>query len=99
MHDRENLTIGVLSVTATVLFVGAVLVLATGQNQLMAAGDLDRGGDYVMVTGQYTLNNALVYITDAAANRLNVYSYDRVQRQLRLWDSHDLRRVFGEAKQ
>ncbi len=95
---NQRFTIGVLSVTATILLVGVILATIGGQNQAMASGQADRGGDYVVVTGQFTLNTELVYITDAAVKKLNVYSYDRTRRQIILWDTHDLSKEFGELR-
>jgi hypothetical protein len=96
--NRENLAIGVLSITATILLVSVILALSGGQNQAFAlSGGNDRGGDYVLATGQFSSSTDLVFLTDAAANRLNVYGYDRTQRELRLYDSQDLRRVFGQG--
>ena len=98
MQDDKNLTIGVLSITAVVLLVGVILTSVGGQNQALAIGQSDRGGDYIVVTGQFTQSAELVYVADAAAGRLNLYSYDATRRQLILWDSQDLRRVFGKPR-
>lgn len=98
MQDNRNLTIGVLSITATVLLVGVILTTLGGFTPVQALGQIDRGGDYIMVTGQFTENTELVYITDAAAQRLNLYSYETSTRQITLWDSIDLRAVFGSAR-
>jgi hypothetical protein len=98
VQDDKNLTIGVLSITAVVLLIGVILTAVGGQNQALAIGQSDRGGDYIVVTGQFTQSTELVYVTDAAARRLNLYSYDATRRQLILWDSQDLRRVFGKPR-
>jgi len=90
MQDSRNLTIGVLTITATVLFVGLVLTTSGPDSQAMAYGQLDRGGDYVIFTGQFTQNSELVYIVDAAAKRLVAYSYETSNRQIRMWDAVDL---------
>ncbi len=95
MNDRRNLTIGVLTITATILFVGVVLSTMGGRNDAMAIGQIDRGGDYIVVTGQFTENQEQVYVTDAAAQRMNIYSYDTRTRQFTLWDTIDLKAVFG----
>ncbi len=97
MHDNRNLTIGILTITATILFVGVVMSTTGGRNEAMAIGQLDRGGDYVMVTGLFTENYELVYVTDAAAQRMNSYGYDTTTRQFTLWDSIDLKAVLGAA--
>lgn len=96
MNDSANLKIGALSVTATILLVG--LVLSIGSNdRAYAIGQIDRGGDYLMVTGQFTENSELIYVTDAAALRLNSYSWEPTTNQFTLWDSVDLAQ-FRNAK-
>ena len=97
MHDSKNLSIGVLSITATVLLVGVILATLGGPEPALAIGQTDRGGDYIMVTGQFTQNSELVYVTDAATRRLNVYGYDTTRRQTIFWDAQDLGRLFGSA--
>lgn len=96
MQDKSNIAIGTLSITAVVLFVGVMLSVSR-QEQAAAMGVLDRGGDYIVVTGQFSDSNELVYVTDAAAQRMNVYSYEQTNRQFMLWDTVDLRRVFAQA--
>lgn len=96
MREKSDLAIGVLSITAVVLLVG-VFVTLSHQNPVQAIGQLDRGGDYILVTGQFTENNELVYVADAAAQRMNVYSYEQTTRQFELWDTIDLRRTFTAA--
>ena len=97
MNDNRNLAIGILTVTATILFVGVVLSTMGGRNEALALGQLDRGGDYVMVTGQFSDSEELIYVTDAAAQRMNIYSYNATNRQFTLWDSIDMRTVLGAA--
>jgi len=96
--SEANMAVGVLTVTAAILLVGVVLVFSSSQNQALASGQLDRGGDYIVLTGQFTLNSELIFVTDAAAGRMNAYSYERTQQQLRLWDSHDFKREFAEGR-
>ena len=98
MRNNQNLAIGVLAIMAVVLFVGTVLSTAGGKSEAMAFGQLDRGGDYILLTGQFTENHELLYVTDAAAQRLNVYSYEPSRRQFILWDSVNLARMSGGRK-
>lgn len=93
MKSNQNLTIGVLSITAVIMLVG--ILVSGGQNSAMAIGQLDRGGDYVILTGQFNDSTEIVYITDAAAKRMNSYSYDVTTRQLAIWDTVNLDQVFG----
>ncbi len=98
MRESQNLTIGVLSITGVVLLVAVIFATAGSQNPAMAIGQTDRGGDYIVVTGQFNDNSEVIYITDAAAQRMNMYSYQWNRGQLTLWDSYDLKRAFGERK-
>ncbi len=97
MNQRDNLTIGVLSITAVVLLVG-VLLAPGWQAPAYAIGQLDRGGDYIMLTGQFSKSSEMVYLIDAAAQQLNAYSYDWNRGILVIWDSHDLKRAFGQRR-
>ena len=97
MQDNKNLTIGVLSITATILFAAFLIVTVIPPPQVRAIGQTDRGGDYIVVTGQFTESSELIYVTDAAANRLHAYSFDWGRRQIQLWDNHDLNRAFGKG--
>jgi hypothetical protein len=97
MTDNRNFLIGVLSITATILFVGLLVVTSVGPTPAMAIGQIDRGGDYIMVTGQFTENGELVYIIDAAAKRMIGYSFETTRNDLVLWSTTDLGRIGGAA--
>lgn len=99
MRDNRNLAIGVMVITAVVLLVGIVLSGPVGPDRALAIGQLDRGGDYIMLTGQFSPNSELLYITDAAAQRLNVYGYNPSNRQFVIWDSIDLTQLVGKKRQ
>ena len=98
MNDNRNFIIGVLSITATILFVGLLIVTTAGQNSAMAFGQIDRGGDYILVTGQFTQNSEIVYVIDGAARRLIAYSYETTTRDFVLWDAIDFERIMGAAE-
>lgn len=97
MQDNKNLVIGVLSITATILFAALMIVTIIPAPHVQAIGQTDRGGDYIVVTSQFTDSSELVCVTDAAANRLHAYTYDWGRRQFVLWDAHDLARDFGKG--
>ncbi len=97
MQDNKNLAIGVLSITATILLAAFLIVTIIPTPHAQAIGQSDRGGDYIVVTGQFSNSTEQVYVVDAAANRLHSYSYDWNRRQINLWDNHDLNRVFGKG--
>ena len=91
MNENKNLTIGVLAITATILLAALFITLSIPQ-PAMALGQHDRGGDYIMVTSQFTENSEVIFITDAAAKRMIMYSYEPTTRTLTLWDAIDLGR-------
>jgi hypothetical protein len=71
--QRERFAIGVLSLTATILLVGVVL-LATSR-PAVGTGMNARGGDYVMATVQGTSSTDFILVTDAATQRMILYEY------------------------
>jgi hypothetical protein len=71
--DGKTFAIGILSVTACVLFVGLLLVTLLPTPAALAIGQSDRGGDYVMLTQQVSNSYEGVIVIDAAAKRLNMY--------------------------
>ena len=98
INDGRSLAIGILSVTGMILLVAVIFATVGGQNPARAIGQLDRGGDYIMVTGQFTDNTELVYVTDAAAQRMNAYSFETSTRQFVLWDAINLKAIFNSRK-
>ncbi len=76
--DGKTFAIGVLSVTACVLFVGLMLVStpAAAPTAAYAIGQNDRGGDYIMLTQQVSNTNEAVVVIDAAARWMIVYLFD-----------------------
>lgn len=83
--NKQTFTIGVLSITATVLLVGILVVLSIPR-PAHAIGELDRGGDYVMVTSQFMSNWEVVFITDAAVGRMGAYFYNINTKTVQLID-------------
>ena len=77
--EPKTFAIGVLSVTACVLFVGLILV---SQPPACATGMNDRGGDYVMLTQQLSSNSEALVVIDAATKQMIVYEYDYNDRSL-----------------
>lgn len=81
--DGQTFAIGVLSVTSCVLLVGFLLVTMMPR-PASAIGMLDRGGDYIMLTQQFSNSTEGVVIVDAAAKRMNVYVLDLSSKQIKL---------------
>ncbi|TWT46246.1 hypothetical protein RAS1_26950 [Phycisphaerae bacterium RAS1] len=90
--DTRTFAIGVLSLTAVVLFVGLMLISAAPQPAL-AIGTSDRAGDYVMITQQLTQSQEGVVIIDAASRRLILYAFDFNAKALRVLDGFELNQL------
>ena len=95
--DSKNMIIAVLSVTAVVLLCTLVLVHNdwTGRDaSLVWADTVDRGGDYILVTGAFSGNDEALYALDGSSDKLNVYQYEQKRKGLVLYDSLDLNDYF-----
>ena len=90
--DRESFTIGVLGIPAALLFVGLMLTWGKPQ-RAYAIGQNASGGDFVMLTQQFTNTQESLILIDAAAERLIVYGYDYSRRVLLPVDGFDLRNL------
>ncbi len=95
--DRKNMIIAVLSVTAVVLLCTLVLVHGDWRARdasLVWADTVDRGGDYILVTGAFSDSNEALYALDGSSDRLNVYQYDPNKKGIVLYHSVDLSNYF-----
>lgn len=90
--DVRTFAIGVLSVTACVLFVGLLLV-ANQPTPAYGIGQSDRGGDYVMLTQQLTTSTEGLVVVDAAAKKLILYGFDYNRKSLTIVDGFNLDRL------
>ena len=84
-----HLAIGVLSTTAVILFVGLILLNAQPAT-VHASGMLDRGGDYIMLTGDLWEQEELVYVIDAGSNRMISYRYNKTNHQIEVGGGQEL---------
>ena len=96
--DSKNIIIGALSVTALVLLCTVLLLQSSYRlpGPSMAWADtVDRGGDYVLATGSFSKTNEALYVLDGAAERLNVYHYDKKRNRIITFDSANLQDYFA----
>ena len=93
MRNTQNITIGLLLVTAIVL-AGTVVGTFTNAGASAYADTPVKQGRYVMVTGAYSSSTDFLYLLDIAAQRVNVYCIDSKKTVQRL-DSVDLRQAFA----
>ena len=91
MKDTKNVTIAMLCVLAAILM--TVLVLTYDTNQALADTSI-RGGDYIMVAGNYSKSLDLLYVIDIAQQKINVYSIDENNNVIRMLDQASLKQIF-----
>ncbi len=91
MKDTKNVTIAMLCVLATILV--TVLALTYNSNQALADTSI-RGGDYIMVTGNYSKSLDLLYVIDVAQQKINVYTVDENNNVIRMLDQKRLSQIF-----
>jgi hypothetical protein len=81
--DGKTFAIGVLAITACMLFVGLLLVTMI-PTPVYASGQSDRAGDYIMLTQELMSNQEGIVIIDAATHQMSLYAYDAPNRRLHL---------------
>lgn len=69
----KDFTIGVLSVTAVILFTGLLIVGSVSPRPAMGFGQTAQAGDYIVTTSQLDEHTELVYVLNTEANRMIVY--------------------------
>jgi hypothetical protein len=77
--DGKTFAIGVLAVTATILFVAFILL---AQTPAQAIGMNDHAGDYKMLTQQVSSTKELLVVVDAAARKAVIYDFDLMNKKL-----------------
>lgn len=95
--DSKDLTIGVLSTTAVILFVGLVLV-HTEPTPVYASGMGGAGGDYMMLSGELFDQEELLYVIDTSQNRLLTYRFNMNTGQVERASGEMLDRYFSVRK-
>jgi hypothetical protein len=79
--DGQTFAIGVLALSACVLFVGFMLLV---RQPALAVGQADRAGDYKMLTQHVATNRELLLVLDAAAKQMITYEFDISQKKLEI---------------
>ena len=94
MHDKTNITIALLIVSAAIL--GGLMLAGTLTAPATAATPI-RGGDYIMVTGSYSGGTDIVYVLDIAAGKMNAYVTHPTDYSLALRDQINIKQAFAQA--
>jgi hypothetical protein len=89
--NGKDFTIGVLSVTAVVLFVGLVIVNHVSQRPAYASGQGGVTGDYVVSTARLDNTTEVLFVTDSVAQEMNMYAFIPVAGAIELVQKFDLR--------
>jgi hypothetical protein len=90
--NSKDLAIGILSVTATILLVGLILINVWGPGPAYGYAQNASGGDYVVTTSQYDAVTELLYVLDANVEQMNVYGFNVPMGRIELLRSLDVRR-------
>lgn len=88
--QSKDLAIGVLSVTAVVLFVALVIVQTLAPQSAMAYAQTGSSGDFLVTTTQLDDTAELVVIVEAAVQRMNIYGFNVAVGQIELIQQVDL---------
>ena len=95
--DNKNFTIGVLSTTAVILFVGLVII-NTRPTPALADGMTIRGGDYEMTVGALDqTDEELVYVIDSTQQRMIAYRFDTNTERIEIVGGIDLATIRDQA--
>ena len=92
MKNTQNITIGLLLVTAAILTALAVL-----QTPEAYGATPDRSGNYIVVTGSFSAASDMVYVINGAKKRLLAYYADRNAGGVGLVAHIDLEKEFARA--
>jgi len=94
MRNTQNITIGLLLVTAVVL--GSLVVATYVNTSSPAYADTSVAKyNYIMCTGAWSKSQDFLYVIDIAQRKMNVYFLDQNRNALEVIDQTDLRQAFS----
>jgi len=91
MNNTENVTIGLLTITAVIL---AAVIFVQTDEPAYAASSPDRSGNYVVVAGQISSAADLVYVVNGATKTLLAYHADQRNGRIKIVARIDLEKEF-----
>lgn len=89
--DTKDFAIGVLSVTAVVLFTALVIVGHFSPAPALASGQGGATGDYIVSTARVDNLTEAVFVVDTLAQEMNMYAFIPVRGSIDLIQKFDLR--------
>lgn len=93
MKDTQNITIGLLCVSAAILV--TVLAFSYDADRASGAGVSAAAGEYIMFTGEFSGSIDMLYVVDTTKRRMNTYRLDPMKNTIVRTDTVDLGRAFG----
>jgi len=88
--NTKDLAIGILSVTAVILFSALIIVQNVAPPAALAYGETSSSGDFIVTTAQLDDTAELVFILEAAQQKMNVYGFNVPAGQIELVQQIDL---------
>jgi hypothetical protein len=89
--DKKTFSIGVLSITATILFVAQFLPTRTAE-----AATSSSGNSYQLVTARVQQGGEGLYIVDNRTQLMGVFTWDSSSRRVQLRDVRNVNDAFAE---
>ncbi|HOB74082.1 MAG TPA: hypothetical protein PKG54_06100 [Phycisphaerae bacterium] len=89
--QSKDFAIGVLSVTAVVLFTALVIMGRMSPQPALALGQGGTTGDYVVSTARVDNLTEAVFIVDTLAQEMNMYAFAPLRGTIELVQKFDLR--------
>jgi len=96
--NNKNFTIGILSVTAVILFVALVIVQVVGSRHALAYGQSSSSGKYVVTTCKLDEITGMVYILNTELQRMNVYGFNPPAGRIDLIQPFDIKLLSRELQ-
>jgi hypothetical protein len=89
--NGKDFAIGILSVTAVILFTAVVILQNISPRPAMAVGQGGYSGDYVVSTARLDDTTEVVYVIDTAAQQMNMYGFNFTRGFIELVQAFDMR--------
>lgn len=94
---KENIIIILLVVSAAILgtlFIGSL----ESQKAYAGASSWEATGDYIMISGQITQNNQILYVIDVPQQKIMAYDVDGAMSKVTLLDVRNLKTAFAAGE-
>lgn len=89
--NGRDFAIGVLSVTAVVLFTGLLILQSVSPQPAYGSGQGATSGDYVFSTARLDDTTEVVFAVDTVAQQMNMYAFIPAAGNVQLVQQFDLR--------